>query len=115
MFDKLRWKLFAMVLAAVGSTAAGGFAVESVFENDWFSTLWNEPEKLGATSGSVILLPILFLLLSGIQSYFVSVAVLTAAMTGGLMYLGVETPLEQLLTITGVGSAVAVLCYRIIT
>lgn len=115
MFDNLKWKLLGLVLAAFGSTAAGGFAVEQIFQKDYFLDLLEDPSKIGATSGSVILLPVLFLILSGIQSYFFSVAILTAAMTGGLMYLGVETPLPELLTVTGVGSATAVLLYRIVT
>lgn len=104
-----------MLAAAVGSTAAGGVAVEQLFGTDWFSTLISEPEKLGAQSGVVLLLPIVFLLMRGVQSYLFSVALLAGTMTGLLMYAGVEAPIEQLLTVTGVGSAVAVLCYRIIT
>lgn len=124
MLDALKWKLFALALAAVGSTAAGGVAVETLFERDWFASLLNDPEKLGATGGAVIILPLIFLILSGVASYLVSVALLTAAMTAGLLYLGLEPqmtevlgvmlPLE-LLTVTGVGSAVAVLLYRIVT
>ena len=115
MFDSLKWKIIGLLLAAAGSSAAGGLAFETLFEKDWFLTLLEEPEKLGATSGSVVLLPILFLILSGVQSYLVSVGVLTAASTAGLMYLGVDTPLPELLTVTGVGSAVGVLLYRIVT
>ncbi|MEO1330293.1 MAG: hypothetical protein AAFW46_11575 [Pseudomonadota bacterium] len=115
MFNSIKWKIIGLLLAAVGSSAAGGFAFETILEKDWFSRLLEDPEKLGATSGSVILLPILFLILSGVQSYLVSVAVLAAASTAGLMYLGVDTPLQELLIVTGVGSAVAVLLYRIVT
>lgn len=115
MFKSLQWTLFGLLLAAAGSTAAGGFAFETLFEKDWFLGLLEDPEKLGATAGSVILLPILFFVLRGVQSYVFSVAALTAASTAGLIYLGVETPLPQLLTVTGVGSAAGVLLYRVVT
>lgn len=119
MFDSLKWKIIGLALAAFGSTAAGGIAVENLFDREWFAQLLEDPTSVGATGGSVILLPILFFLLSGIRSYFVSVAVLTVAMTAGLIYLQgaqlTEVEWGPLLTLTGVGSAAAVLLYRIVT
>ncbi|MEL6280860.1 MAG: hypothetical protein AAFQ73_09290 [Pseudomonadota bacterium] len=134
MLNSLKWKIIAMVLAAAGSTAAGGFAADSLFQEGWLESLLSDPQKIGATGGAAVLLPIIFLLMSGVKSYLFSVAILTAAMLAGLVYLGVDVPFDQLgpacfasplpescrpimqlLTVTGVGSAVAVLVYRIIT
>lgn len=134
MFNSLKWKIIALLAAAVGSTAAGGFAADTLFEDGWIEGLINDPERVGATGGVALLLPVIFLLMSGVKSYLFSVAILTAVMIAGLMYMGVDVPLDQLspaclsspmplecrpamqlLTVTGVGSAVAVLVYRIIT
>lgn len=110
-------KIIAILLAGGGSAAASTVAFNEIFGEGGLSVdaLLKASEQVGASGAGAILLPVVFYFLSGVKSYFTSVLILTVAAVAGLLYLGVEMPLEQLATVAGIGSAVAVGVYRIIT
>lgn len=129
-------KIIAILLAGGGSAGAASVALSELFGAggdpaaaasggglfgpdgaiNW-ETLTAASEKVGASGLGAILLPIVFFFLRGVQSYVISVAVLTAAAIAGVLYFGLapNMPLVELATVTGIGSAVAVAVYRIIT
>ena len=111
-------KLIAILLAGGGSTAAAVAGFEQIFGDGSFNldALMQEPERAGAIGGSTVVLPILFYFLSGVRSYVTSVAIVAVLMFCGLYFgLEVDAPLEQIATVSGIGAAVSVLVYRIIT
>ena len=111
-------KILAILLAGGGSTAAAVAGFEQIFGDGSFNldALIQQPERAGAIGGSTVVLPILFYFLSGVRSYFTSVAIVAVLMFCGLYFgLQVDAPLEHIATVSGIGAAVSVLVYRIIT
>lgn len=100
-----------VTLAELASTA-GAFGGSDGID---LSALTAAAEKVGGAGAGSVVLPIVFLLLRGLQSYVISVAVLAAAMVGGMIYLGVDLPLEQMAITAAAGSAVGVGAYRVMT
>lgn len=114
----------AMLVAAFGASAASTLTLAEIASSAGalggsqgldLDALYAAAEKVGGAGAGTVLLPIVFLLLRGLQSYVVSVAVLAAAMVGGMIYLGVDLPLEQMAITAAAGSAVGVGAYRLMT
>lgn len=110
--------LIAMLLAGGGAAGASSVALNEMFGEGGFNldAIFESATEVGPMSLGVLVLPVLFYFLSGVFSYVTSVVVLAAAAAAVLkFYVGVETPLEALAIVCGIGSAVAVGVYRIIT